>query len=87
MSGAGSHSHTVWLMGNGGGGPSVTSVSVYGGSPQRMDGVGFTDGVGDHVHGISNAPDHGHAIAAEGANQAHENMPPWIAMNAIIRVR
>lgn len=43
--------------------------------------------VGDHGHAVPNQAGHDHAVTSQGGGQAHENMPPAIAENHIIRVR
>lgn len=72
--GAGQHTHTT--------GKNTASGAQVGSnfSAVRWDGGG--SGIPDST---SNPGDHAHGIAAEGLGQPHDNMPPWTAINYVIK--
>jgi microcystin-dependent protein len=40
---------------------------------------------GTHTHGINNSGTHTHGISSQGNNQAHNNLPPYLVINYIIK--
>ena len=45
-----------------------------------------TNAAGSHSHNVSGtASSHGHSISAQGGGTSHNNMPPYIVLNHIIR--
>jgi len=71
------HSHTIWLMNNGGGAVSVWYVGLGTGSPFRHDGSSFADATDIN---------HEHAIPTEAAvnGAAHNNIQPSLVINYMI---
>lgn len=82
----GSHSHS----GDGGAG-SRSDLLASGGSSAATPGAGSTGSAGGHSHGIStdSSGSHTHSLSGSvgsaGSDAAHENMPPFVAVNYIIR--
>lgn len=80
----GAHTHTCGASGskiiNTGGGSSGNASVGTGGS-------GATNEAGLHTHDISEADAHTHTIGNAGGGNAHNNMPPYIALAYIIRAR
>jgi len=89
--GQGDHQHT--LSGNvpiyntaygGAGVPGVAGGSTYGFPRQALG----ADWAGNHAHNVYTQTEsvwHTHPIGAQGANWGHSNMPPYQAVNFIIR--
>jgi microcystin-dependent protein len=60
-----------------------TAVNLYG--PTFTVVSGAPQGGDNGINGGAGVTSHGHTIAAEGSGTAHENMPPYITLNYIIR--
>jgi microcystin-dependent protein len=79
VTGSGGHEHNYTKrdtnQGVGGGGG--VGSDIY-------EGTYTTFGGGGHSHGISD-PGHGHPLTARNADAAHENKPPYRAINFIIK--
>lgn len=84
---AGSHSHTLSLVGYGYGGlPDTGRISTNdtGGNLNSItEGGSSVSADGDHSHTITTggvSADHSHTISAEGSGTAHENRMPYLAV-------
>lgn len=90
----GSHTHTMESGGehtHSSGASGTISVSkgdgTSGTSTVGKGGTADTGSAGLHTHELGTALDHTHSIGNVGGGNAHNNMPPYIALAYIIRAR
>lgn len=90
----GSHTHTMESGGehtHSSGASGTISVSkgdgTSGASTVGKGGTADTGSAGLHTHELGTASDHTHSIGNVGGGNAHNNMPPYIALAYIIRAR
>lgn len=90
----GSHTHTMEPGGehtHSSGASGTISVSkgdgTSGTSTVGKGGTADTGSAGLHTHELGTASDHTHSIGNVGGGNAHNNMPPYIALAYIIRAR
>ena len=90
----GSHTHTMESGGehtHSSGASGTISVSkgdgTSGTSTVGKGGTADTGSAGLHTHELGTASDHTHSIGNVGGGNAHNNMPPYIALAYIIRAR
>lgn len=90
----GSHTHTMESGGehtHSSGASGTISVSkgdgTSGTSTVGKGGTADTGSAGLHTHELGTALDHTHSIGNVGGGNAHNNMPPYIALSYIIRAR
>lgn len=90
----GSHTHTMESGGehtHSSGASGTISVSkgdgTSGTSTVGKGGTADTGSAGLHTHELGTASDHTHSIGNVGGGNAHNNMPPYIALSYIIRAR
>lgn len=77
----GSHSHTVT--------PNTTGAHTHSGSTVSNGSHSHTGTLGTagaHTHTVTASGAHTHTVSSAGGGGAHNNMPPWLALNFIIRL-
>ena len=78
--GAGEHTHGIPSVGGTGAGTNTFALGLL-----AISGVGYnTLAAGNHAHGVT-IPNFTGNSGLQGGGGAHENMPPFIALNFIIR--
>lgn len=84
MNGAGAHNHNTGARNAFSQGGTVYNGIIR--ATADFDSDSVMRGVGDHTHAIHNANiDHVHSIVSEGGGVAHNNIPPFVAVNYIIK--
>lgn len=81
-SSAGAHSHTI-TVNNGGAHSHTASSSTTGAHTHSVSGTAASAGAHTHTMTVNSAGAHTHSVtvANTGGSQAHENMPPYLAVN------